>query len=70
MPATSGPWGEIRTIAGVEKILVSLGPATWVRLGNGEEIPIGRLVASGVEPRQSALRFFDKDAVGSENSAR
>jgi hypothetical protein len=54
----------------VEKILVSLGPATGVRLENGEEIPIGRLVASGVEPRQLALRFFDKDAVGSENSAR
>jgi hypothetical protein len=54
----------------VEKILVSLGPATGVRLRNGEEIPIGRLVASGVEPGQLALRFLDKDAVGSESSAR
>src|SRR5215218_10217588 len=41
--------GEIRTNAGVEKILVRSGRATGVRLEDGEEIPVGRLVASGGE---------------------
>jgi beta-carotene ketolase (CrtO type) len=44
--------GEIRTGAGVEKILVSSGRATGVRLEDGEEIPVGRLVASSVDPGQ------------------
>ena len=58
--------GEIRTNAGVEKILVGSGRATGVRLESGEEIPVGRLVASGVDPGQLALRFLDKEVVGPE----
>jgi beta-carotene ketolase (CrtO type) len=58
--------GEIRTSAGVEKILVSAGRATGVRLEDGEEIPVGRLVASGVDPGQLALRFLGEEIVGPE----
>ena len=58
--------GEIRTSAGVEKILVSSGRATGVRLEGGEEIPVGQLVASGVDPGQLALRFLGEEVVGPE----
>ena len=58
--------GEIRTSAGVEKILVGSGRATAVRLESGEEIPVGRLVASGVDPGQLALRFLGEGVVGPE----
>jgi beta-carotene ketolase (CrtO type) len=58
--------GEIKTNAGVEKILVSSGRATGVRLENGEEIPIGRLVASGVDPGQLALGFLGEEVLGHE----
>jgi phytoene dehydrogenase-like protein len=58
--------GEIRTNAGVEKILVSSGRATGVRLESGEEISVGRLVASGVDPGQLTLRFLGEEVVGSE----
>jgi beta-carotene ketolase (CrtO type) len=62
--------GEIRTSAGVEKILVSSGRATGVRLENGEEIPAKQLVASGVDPGQLALRFLGEEVVGSEIAAK
>ena len=58
--------GEIRTNAGVEKILVSSGRATGVRLENGEEIPARQLVASGVDPGQLTLRFLGEEVVGAE----
>ncbi len=58
--------GEIRTNAGVEKILVSSGRATGVRLENDEEIPARHLVASGVDPGQLTLRFLGEEVVGSE----
>jgi beta-carotene ketolase (CrtO type) len=58
--------GEIKTNAGVEKIMVSSGRATGVRLENGEEISAGQLVASGVDPKQLALRFLGEEVVGSE----
>jgi len=58
--------GEIRTSSGVEKILVSSGRASGVRLEGGEEIPVGRLVASGVDPGQLALRFLGEEVVGPE----
>jgi phytoene dehydrogenase-like protein len=50
----------------VEKILVDSGRATGVRLENGEEIPAGRLVASGVDPGQFVLRFLGEEVVGPE----
>ncbi len=62
--------GEIRTSAGVEKILVGSGRATGVRLESGEEIPVGRLVASGVDPGQLALRFLGEEVVGPEIAGR
>jgi phytoene dehydrogenase-like protein len=62
--------GEIRTNAGVEKILVSSGRATGVRLENGEEIPARHLVASGVDPAQLTLRFLGEEVVGSEIAAK
>jgi beta-carotene ketolase (CrtO type) len=58
--------GEIRTNAGVEKILVDSGRATGIRLESGEEIPAGQLIASGVDPEQLALRFLGEEVVGSE----
>jgi beta-carotene ketolase (CrtO type) len=58
--------GEIRTNAGVEKILVRSGQATGVRLENGEEIPAGQLVASGVDPGQLALKFLGEEVLGPE----
>jgi hypothetical protein len=45
---------------------VSAGRATGVRLEDGEEIPVGRLVASGVDPGQLALRFLGEEIVGPE----
>ena len=45
--------GEIRTGAGVERILVEGGRATGVRLDSGETIRAGRLVAASVDPLPS-----------------
>ena len=50
----------------MEKILVSSGQATGVRLENGEEIPAGRLVAWGVDPEQLTLRLLGEEVVGPE----
>src|SRR5919202_2096753 len=58
--------GEIRTNAGMDKILVSSGRATGVRLENGEEISAKEIVASGVDPGQLTLRFLGEEVVGSE----
>ena len=57
--------GEIRTSARVEKILVTAGRATAVRLEGGEEIPVGRLVASNIDPAQLVLRLLGEELVGS-----
>jgi beta-carotene ketolase (CrtO type) len=62
--------GEIRTSAGVEKIVVNSGRAIGVRLENGEEIPVGQLVASGVDPGQLALRLLGEEAIGPEIVAK
>src|SRR5829696_7961744 len=58
--------GEIRTNCGVEKILVSSGRATGVRLEGREEIPVGQLVAPGVDPGQLALTLLGEEVVGPE----
>jgi phytoene dehydrogenase-like protein len=42
--------GELRTGAEVERVLVSQGRATAVRLANGETIPAARAVVAGVTP--------------------
>ncbi len=59
--------GEIRTSAGVDKILVdNSGRATGVRLESGEEIPAGQLVVSNVDPGQLVLRLLGEEVVGQE----
>jgi phytoene dehydrogenase-like protein len=58
--------GEIRTSSRVEKILVSSGRATGIRLENSEEIRARQLVASGADPGQLALRLLGEEVVGSE----
>src|SRR5437667_6606311 len=44
--------GEVRTNVFVEKILGDAKRATAVRIAGGEEIPIGKLIVSNVDPRQ------------------
>ncbi|HRX75554.1 MAG: NAD(P)/FAD-dependent oxidoreductase [Rhodobacteraceae bacterium] len=57
--------GEVRTNAGVEKIVVERGRAIAVRLANGEEIDVAGLVASSVDPQQLGLRLLGEDVIGS-----
>jgi beta-carotene ketolase (CrtO type) len=61
--------GEIRTTARVSKILIEQGKAVGVRLTNGEEIAVSRLVASNVDPRTLVLDLLGPSAVG-ESIAR
>lgn len=49
---------EIRTSAGVARILVNDGDATGVVLSTGEEIA-ARLVVSGIDPRRTLLDLVD-----------
>jgi len=54
--------GEIRTNVRVHKILGDAKCATAVRLTSGEEIPVGQLVVSNVDPRpphSGAARRWD-----------
>lgn len=62
--------GEIRTSAGVERILVREGRAAGVRLESGEEIAAGRLVAASVDPAQLVLRLLGEEVVGAEIAAK
>jgi phytoene dehydrogenase-like protein len=59
----------VRTRARVSKILIEQGKAVGVRLSNGEEISVGRLVASTVDPRTLVLDLLGKAVVG-EDMAR
>jgi phytoene dehydrogenase-like protein len=55
--------GELRTLAEVERILVSDGQATAVRLADGETIPAARAVLACVTPTQLYGRLLaDGDA--------
>lgn len=56
--------GEVRTGAGVERILVEGGRAVGVRLESGEEVAAGQLVAASVDPAQLALRLLGPEVVG------
>jgi phytoene dehydrogenase-like protein len=58
--------GEIRTGARVDEIVVEHGRATAVRLAGGDVIPVGRLVASNVDPRTLVVDLLGRDAVGDE----
>lgn len=61
--------GEIRTSARVTRILIDNGKAVGLRLTNQEEIAVGRLVASTVDPRTLVLDLLGSSVVG-KNIAR
>jgi phytoene dehydrogenase-like protein len=56
--------GEVRTNAPVGKIVIENGKAVAVRLVDGEEIEVGTLVASSVDPRHLVLDLLGEDNVG------
>ena len=56
--------GEIRTNAQVTKIIVENGKALGVRLLDGEEIEIGKLITSNAHPRHLVLDLLEEDQVG------
>ena len=58
--------GEIRTNALVDKILGDAKRATTVRLAAGEEIPVGQLVASNVDPGHLVMDLLGTEMVGRE----
>ena len=58
--------GEIRTNALVEKILEDSKRATAVRLASGEEISVGQLVVSNVDPGHLVLDLLGSEMVEEE----
>ncbi|MGH9879987.1 MAG: phytoene desaturase family protein, partial [Pyrinomonadaceae bacterium] len=58
--------GEIRTNVRAEKILGDAKRATAVRLTSGEEIPVGQLVVSNVDPGHLVLDLLGTRMVGQE----
>jgi phytoene dehydrogenase-like protein len=58
--------GEIRANVRVEKILGDAKRATAVRLTSGEEIPVGQLVVSNVDPGHLVLDLLGVGMVGKE----
>lgn len=58
--------GEVRTGARVEKIVGSARGATAVRLADGDEIPVGQLVVSNVDPGHLVGDLLGVEMVGPE----
>jgi beta-carotene ketolase (CrtO type) len=58
--------GEIRTNVLVEKILGDAKRATGVRLMSGEEIPVGEVVVSNVDPGRLVVDMLGARMVGQE----
>jgi beta-carotene ketolase (CrtO type) len=58
--------GAIRTSARVAKILGDAIRAVAVRLASGEEIPVGQLVVSNVDPAHLVLDLLGVEMVGQE----
>jgi beta-carotene ketolase (CrtO type) len=56
--------GRVRTGTRVEKIRIASGKAVAVRLDCGEEIEVGRLVASSADPRHLVLDLLGEETVG------
>jgi beta-carotene ketolase (CrtO type) len=56
--------GHIRTNARVRRIIVQDRQAMAVQLTDGEEIPVSRVVASGVDPHQLIVDFLGEAVVG------
>jgi beta-carotene ketolase (CrtO type) len=55
---------EVRTGARVERIVVQGGKATAVRLAGGEEIGVGEIVASSIDPRHLVLDLLGEEVAG------
>ena len=62
--------GKVSTGTRVEKIRVVNGMAVALRLDDGEEIEVGKLVASSVDPRHLVLDLLGEDAAGSDVASR
>ena len=62
--------GEIRTNARVERIVGDAARAVAVRMAGGEEIPVGELVVSNVDPGHLALDLLGSGMVGEEIVAK
>src|SRR5581483_4218432 len=58
--------GEIRTDASVARVIVDGGDAKKVRLANGEEIAVNRVVASNVDPYHLVIDLLGEDVVGQQ----
>jgi phytoene dehydrogenase-like protein len=61
-----GHGGEIRTNARVERIVGDAKRASAIRLTSGEEIPVGELVVSNVDPGHLVLHLLGPEMVGEE----
>jgi phytoene dehydrogenase-like protein len=62
--------GEVRTAAPVAEILTEESRATGVRLENGEEVDVGSVVASSVDPRHFALDLLGEQRLGANVAER
>src|SRR5262245_12743004 len=62
--------GEVRTNVLVAKILGDAKRATAVRLASGEDIPVGQLVVSNVDPGHLVLDLLGASMVGKEIVAK
>ena len=58
--------GAIRTDARVKNIVTENGKAIAVRLVDGEEIEVGKVVASNVDPQHLVLDLLGEDQVGQQ----
>ena len=56
--------GEIRTNAQVKRVIVENGKALAVQLLDGQEIEVGKLIASNAHPRHLVLDLLGEDQVG------
>ena len=61
-----GHGGEIRTNARVEQIVGDAKRASAIRLTSGEEIPVGELVVSNVDPGHLVLHLLGPEMVGED----
>ena len=62
--------GAVRTGARVTGIRVENDAAVALRLGDGEEIEVGKLIASSIDPRQLMLDLLGEETVGPEITAK
>jgi phytoene dehydrogenase-like protein len=58
--------GSVRMGAKVESIRVADGRAIAVRLDDGDEIAVGKLVASSADPRHLVLNLLGEEATGAD----